>query len=60
MAVISVEVPDFIAKKFVSYKIVSSETLFEELENNNMFVDFWENGISKKDFDKYLAIKNSL
>lgn len=60
MAVISVEVPDFIAKKFVSYKVVSSEVLYEELESNNIFVDFWDKWISKKDFDKYLAIKNSL
>ena len=57
MPVISVEVPEFIAKKFVSYKIVSSKNLYEELENSNIFVDFWETWISKKDFDTYNDFK---
>lgn len=60
MTVISVEVPDKIAKKFASEKFISYEILFEEIENNNLFVDFWDDWISKEDFQKYLAIKNSL
>ncbi len=40
MAVISVEVPEFIAKRFASYKVVKSEQLYEEMDNNKIFVDF--------------------
>lgn len=59
MVVISVEVPEFIAKKFASYKVINSEVLYKELYNT-IFIDFWKKWIWKKDFEEYLSIKNSL
>lgn len=60
MPVINVEVSDTVARKFTSYKVVKSEMLLEELENNNIFVDFWEDWLSQKEFERYLTLKNSL
>ncbi len=60
MVVISVDVPEFIAKRFSDYKIVKSEQLYEEIDNNKVFVDFWNNWIWKKEFEEYLALKSSL
>ncbi len=57
MAVISVEVPDKIAKKFQPYMVISSFELYEELDNN-ILIDFWSKGIGKKEFDEYLSAKN--
>lgn len=60
MAIISVEVPDNIAIKYSSYKVVPSLELYEELEKNSILIDFWKSWIWKKDFEKYLSIKSSL
>jgi len=40
MAIISVEVPDNIAIKYSSYKVVPSLELYEELEKNSILIDF--------------------
>ena len=61
MAVISVEVPEEIAKKFNPYVVVSSTKLYEELSNNyDVVIDFWKNWIWKKEFEEYLLIKDSI
>ena len=56
MAVISVEVPDTIAKKFKSKRVISSYDLYEEIENN-LTVDFWKKWVGKDEFLNYLANK---
>jgi len=60
MAVISVEVPDKIARKFKPYMVVSSYELYEELEGNDLLVDFWKKWVWKREFEEYLSIKDSL
>jgi len=53
MAVISVEVPDKVAKKFAPYNIVKSTSLYNELDNNLWHtVHVWEKAEDVLDFLK--------
>ncbi len=61
MAVISVEVPNKIAKIFSPYMVVSSHELYEKLEENKVdLISFWKEWIWKNEFEKYLSIKDSI
>jgi hypothetical protein len=41
MVVINVDVPESVARKFASYKVVSSDILYDELDSNyDTLVDF--------------------
>jgi len=61
MAVVSVEVPDNIAKKFKPYVVISSIDLYDEIDNDlKKVVNFWKKWIWKDKFKKYLLIKDSL
>ncbi len=62
MAVISVEVPDKIAMKFTAYTVISSYSLYNELEANkdSLILNFWEKWMGKKEFEKYLSVKDSI
>ena len=55
MAVISVEVPDRIAKKLASRKHISIDNLYDADEDT--IVDFWKNWVWKEEFEKYLSNK---
>ena len=57
MAVISVEVPDRIAKK-VNYNVISIETLYSyDNKYSNDVVDFWKDWVWKEEFMQYLSNK---
>ena len=57
MAVISVEVPDTIAKK-VNYKVISIDTLYNyDNQYSDDIVDFWKDWIWKTEFMEYLSNK---
>ena len=61
MAIISVEVPNEIAKTFSPYMIVSSYELYEKLEENKVdLISFWKKWIWKNEFEEYLSIKDSI
>ena len=57
MAVISVEVPDMIAKRFKPFTIIKYETL---ISNNNSEIDFdfKSENINQNDFLSYLEQKH--
>jgi len=58
MAVISVEVPDKIANKFLANRVVSSEDLYDELDGNwSTLVDFWKEWVSASEVLEYLQSK---
>ena len=57
MAVISVEVPERIAKK-VNHNIISIETLYSYDDSyHSDIVDFWEKWVWKEEFMEYLSNK---
>ncbi len=57
MAVISVEVPDNIAKK-VNYNVISIDTLYNyDDQYHSDVVNFGEKGVWKAEFNDYLANK---
>ena len=57
MAVISVEVPDRIAKK-VNYNVISIETLYNyDNKYSDDVVDFWKSWVWKEEFIQYLSNK---
>ncbi len=56
MVVMSVDVPEKIAKKFDTKITISSYELYEELDNNTI-VDFWKKWVWKDEFKDYLANK---
>jgi len=57
MAVISVEVPDRIAKK-VNYNVISIEALYSYDEQyGDDIVDFWKKWVWKEEFKQYLSNK---
>ncbi len=57
MAIISVEVPDRIAKK-IKYNVISMKTLYSyDDEYYSDVVDFWKEWVWKKEFLQYLSNK---
>ena len=59
MAIISVEVPDFIAKNFSSQRVVNVQKLYEEMDKNKELICFGKKWLDKEDFSEYLAFKKS-
>jgi len=56
MTVVSVDVPEMIAKKFPSNRVIRSYDLYEKL-SEDYSVDFWREGISKDEFHTYISKK---
>lgn len=61
MAVVNVEVPDNIAKKFTPYSLVNIEDFKEEIYDEDdlytRIIDFWPNWLWKQEWEEYLKTK---
>ena len=57
MAILSVEVPDQIAKTFQPFTVVKYEVLVEK-SNSNIEFNFQEEGINQNEFLSYLDKKH--
>lgn len=60
MAVVSVDIPDNMVKKFKPFSIIKIETLISNYfdENDNLEFNFKKENINQEDFLSYLKLKH--